>query len=439
MPNRTTNLEPLSEDIPIVETQDVRVEESSEDTSNVCNLCEEIAEEDNYNTDYSVDGIVREVVCDDCIFELYNCYSCEEGMTSDYEELQYNSNGDPYCSDCYYDRYSHCYDCGSEVHNDYVFWSEDNEEPYCEECYSNLAADVDLDSYSVRNTVESESFDNISSSRMVGLEIECYSDGWNYWEESDVDGNWRSVHDGSISAFGDGSRGVEFVSRYPVNGDRLYQDIEYITGYLNNDLDFPFSVNKSCGVHVHVDGRDLDWRGLKAALLIGKSAQDIIYKMMPPSRDQGRWCKRIPLSRRQIMEIDSDQSFIDSWYGAWHVNPSMEKYNDSRYCGMNMHARIIHGSVEFRYHSGTTNLQKILNWVKICTAIVDRAYDIQTNAPSERLCRMYQVAEKRNFTFKEFFQYVVRDPSVELYARNRIKKFYDYNKKEDYEAMEFII
>jgi hypothetical protein len=110
---------------------------------------------------------------------------------------------------------------------------------------------------------------------------------------------------------------------------------------------------------------------------------------------------------------------------------------------MNMHARIIHGSVEFRYHSGTTNFQKILNWVKLCTAIVDRAYEIQEARSMTDLTsyhrKIWDITRERNFTFAEFFRNVVRQPSVELYARHRISKFYDYNKKEDYEAMEFII
>ena len=65
---------PLSEDNPLVEeeeTQDVRVEESSEDTSMVCDLCNEISEEGNYHTNYSVEGVLREAVCDDCMSELY--------------------------------------------------------------------------------------------------------------------------------------------------------------------------------------------------------------------------------------------------------------------------------------------------------------------------------------------------------------------------------
>lgn len=440
MPNRR---EYTRESVAIESPEDIRIEESSEDTSMVCDLCDEISEEGNYCTNYSVEGVAREAVCDDCMSELYNCNSCQDGMTSEYEELHWNNAGEAYCRDCYYDMYSHCYDCGAEVHCDYVMWSEEDEEPYCEDCYDERRQHVDLESYNRRTNIESESFERIISNRMVGLEIECYSDGWNYWDEGDIEGNWRAVHDGSISAYGDYSRAVEFVSKYPVNGDKLWYDIAQITSYLNEDSDYPFSVNKSCGVHVHVDGRDLNHVGLKVAMLIGKSAQDIIYKMMPPSRDNSRWCRRIALSRQKILEIDSNEQFIESWYDAWNVNPSMEKYNDSRYCGMNMHARIIHGSVEFRYHSGTTNFQKIINWVKLCTAIVDRAYEIQEAKSMTDLTsyhrKIWDITRERNFTFAEFFRNVVREPSVELYARHRISKFYDYNKKEDYEAMEFII
>ena len=224
---------------------------------------------------------------------------------------------------------------------------------------------------------------------------------------------------------------MEFVMKHPSSGDRLYYKIKALSKYLDPHS---FFVNRSCGLHVHVDARDCEWRELKNILLLGKSVQDVLYKMLPPSRSSSRWCKRIPMSRSDILNIESNSDFIDAWYNSWGVHPSMEKYNDSRYCGMNMHSRIINGSIEFRYHSGTINQEKILNWVKICTAIVD--VGINT---SKVECNLYNIITGRDLTYEEFFKYLKLDDDVREYVDQRMAKFYNKSKAEDYRVLEYSI
>jgi hypothetical protein len=142
------------------------------------------------------------------------------------------------------------------------------------------------------------------------------------------------------------------------------------------------------------------------------------------------------MSRLGILNIDSNEEFIESWYDSWGTSPSMEKYNDSRYCGMNMHARIIHGSIEFRYHSATINPIKIVNWVKICTAIVDKAKEIAMKPEDNALL---EIIKTRDLNYLEFFDLLDLDDSVEKYVNKRMVKFYNYEKKEDYAAIEYYI
>ena len=427
MPTRTgRSPESLSEDRPVVEYEE----------SYRCDMCSEVQEGTAYEADISINGSSQENVCEECMESIYACEECSEHHTEDSDLMTYSEHGDPYCTDCYYDIYSTCEECSSETHNDYSMYHEGTGCTYCEECYPGDGDDVDLDSYHTREMdSSSESFAKIKSKRLVGLAFECYSDGWDYWDgATEVDGNWRAVHDGSISPWGDRSKGVEFVSRVPKNGDALWKDVEYITDYTSTN----FAVNRSCGVHVHVDGRDLEWKAIKNLLLLGKSVQNILYKMLPPSRDTSRWCKRIPMSRESIRDIGSNQDFIDSWYSSWGVDPSMDKYNDARYCNMNMHARILHGSIEFRYHSGTLNKEKLLHWIRICTSIVDKARDITLNLDHINNQSLHKTIRTRDLTLAEFFVFLGLDSHTEEYVTKRILKFYDYNKKEDYEAIGFI-
>tara|TARA_R110000796_G_scaffold24207_1_gene69133 strand:- start:8042 stop:9334 length:1293 start_codon:yes stop_codon:yes gene_type:complete len=401
----------------------------------ICSSCEEIT--DDYQESIEVDGETKEFLCDSCQEDIYQCDDCGCSMWSESNYLRLTENGDSYCEDCYYEIYSTCDTCELEHTRDELHWSDSNEEYYCEQCYQG-EEEVDLDSYSQRNMGEDARSNRIiKSMRLVGLEVETITKEWNYWDCEDTNHpeTFRPVHDGSIDR-GEGGSGVEWVMRNPSNGDELYNRIANLTEYLSSDFD----VNRSCGLHVHVDARDCEWKQLKHILLLGKAVQDVIYKMLPPSRDNGRWCRRIPMSRSDILAIESNDEFIDAWYNSWGVDPSMEKYNDSRYCGMNMHSRIINGSVEFRYHSGTINQDKILNWTKICTAIVDTGIEISKGGVSAyRSAEILDILINRDLTYEEFFKYLRLDSDVREYVDQRMAKFYDKNKAEDYEVLEYSV
>jgi hypothetical protein len=45
----------------------------------------------------------------------------------------------------------------------------------------------------------------------------------------------------------------------------------------------------------------------------------------------------------------------------------------TRYRKLNIESYVTHGTVEFRQHQGTTNAAKIINWIKLTQAIVERA------------------------------------------------------------------
>lgn len=400
-----------------------------------CSVCSKDVADNNYFTDIEVEGDTNDILCSECYETIVHCEDCGHTMWFDSEYHRLDSNGCNYCEDCYYETYVSCDGCDDEVNRDDIRLNDNDDNYYCENCFPDN--DVDLDSYSNRNMGEDSKSNNIiESMRLVGLEVETITNNWDFWETEDGSNHpneFRPVHDGSIERGNNGS-GVEWVMRTPSNGDDLYNKVSNLTSYLDNS----FSINRSCGLHVHIDARDCDWRQLKHILLLGKSVQDVIYKMLPPSRDNGRWCRRIPMSRPDILAIESNDDFIEAWYNSWDVSPSMEKYNDSRYCGMNMHSRIINGSVEFRYHSGTINQDKILNWIKICTAIVDTGIRICYQSTDESSAIISTITE-RDLTYNEFFKFLRLDKDVKDYVDKRMNKFYNLEKAEDYRVLEYLV
>jgi hypothetical protein len=396
-----------------------------------------------------------EFVCDDCFGDHYaECNSCNEIMVED--DTYWSEGGDSYCNDCYYDHYTHCSDCSCELDVDYANYN-DHGESYCDDCYGD-PTEVDLDSYGVVDIRLSKSFEKNKFARAVGLEIEACNPHYDelerdlYANNFEIKNNWRIVHDGSISPSGEDDVGREFVTRGGLSGDELYMSINNMTSILTRE---DWYVNKSCGLHVHIDARDLRARQLAYILAVAKLCEPVIYKMMPPSRSNTRWAKRIPMSTEQILRIHDEEDFIDAWYRSHGTNPSMEKYNDSRYCGVNMHSRVIHGSIEFRHHSGTLNPEKIINWIEICQSIVKAGLDLHNLVERKQVSGQSMSLSRAKQLMKIWKTMMNRDPKdrycniyemgvildlhilVRAYIHNRIRKFYDSSIQEDYDMIGF--
>jgi hypothetical protein len=116
-------------------------------------------------------------------------------------------------------------------------------------------------------------------------------------------------------------------------------NLKQVCEYLNK---IGAKVNKSCGLHVHLDCRDLkvngEWysRGITTRAKRLGNALPVMLQMVPKSRrNNTRYCAPRVGSRR-----------------------------DSRYVAINTTAIDRFGTIEIRLHSGTTSFTKIMNWVE---------------------------------------------------------------------------
>jgi hypothetical protein len=306
------------------------------------------------------------LVCDKCLEDNYfKCDNCGVSY-SQYECLE-NYSGLEYCETCYYDLYSCCISCDTEVYLDQSYTNNEGE-TLCEHCYEDISKDVDLDSYnSLRmNTETDNTFSRNKFKRMCGVEIETVFLGEGDTNDTDQF-NFNKTSDGSISGYG-----VEWVSA-PMSGDRMFNEIDGICGWLNKN---EYGVNRSCGLHVHIDARDLYWEELCGIMIVGNAAEETLYSMIPKSRETSNWCRKSKLTNEVLLGIKSNKDFTNSWYDYNGESPNLDKYNDSRYTGINMHARVYMGTVEFRHHSGTINPNKINNWITVCQSIVEKGIEL---------------------------------------------------------------
>lgn len=104
------------------------------------------------------------------------------------------------------------------------------------------------------------------------------------------------------------------------------------------------TVNKTCGLHVHFDCRHLSPRSVSnAGARLGRTV-NALKMILPKSRRNNTYCR---LDVNKIRGGD-------------------------RYAFVNLTAYRKHRTLEVRGHSGTTDAQKIIKWIRILRAIMDK-------------------------------------------------------------------
>lgn len=189
--------------------------------------------------------------------------------------------------------------------------------------------------------------------------IACEVQGYNH-HISDV---WKVITDSSIVGC---SNGFELVS--PVlSGNAGIEQVKKVCEALKT---IGVKVNKSCGLHVHIDARQLSVRDIKA--VIGRYAlnEDIIDAFMPISRrgNNNRYCASI------LNDYQSQSQAFQTLEDCITIRDIAEDFaHEDRYFKLNIQSYLRHGSIEFRQHSGTIVADKIVNWIGFCQQFVDGA------------------------------------------------------------------
>lgn len=222
--------------------------------------------------------------------------------------------------------------------------------------------------------------------------ISCFSEGYNH---DDNENYWKIVHDSSC--------GLELVSPILSGVAGLHQ-IEVVCEALN---EVGAKVNKKCGLHVHVDARGLGSKDI-AKVFIGYARYEPLFDaLMPASRRQNmnQYCQSI----KRAVEHANDFGDDAQW--------SYDRYISTRYAKVNLESLIRHGSIEFRQHSGTTDAEKITNWIVLMVGFVEEVikyrmatkqpvmtlasfktlFGIKSNSEDNRIAKLAKYLNKRLF------------------------------------------
>ncbi len=203
--------------------------------------------------------------------------------------------------------------------------------------------------------------------RRFGVEVEFFGidrGRVQLWLNSTAFGaqGWRVVSDGSVQGAVEGRHysGLELVSP-PLRGEAgLTQIREALTWLVDNGA----KVNRSCGLHVHHEARDLGAKGIARMADTWTKHQGLINWLVSESRRDtvSNYYAR-PMTEAVVDGIKraADQGRI----GGAH----------SRYYAVNVASYGRHGTVEIRQHQGTLSFRKIEAWVRLGQGLMDAAVE----------------------------------------------------------------
>lgn len=197
------------------------------------------------------------------------------------------------------------------------------------------------------------------------------------YDHRDETVQWKIVSDASVG--GSGFRGAEVVSPI-LSGIEGFEQIKTVTRVLTN---FGATVNRTCGLHVHHEGRDLMMKQLANVGEIYRVHQSVINMMVPASRRGNQQVcggSEIPANMAAAYQMQSNQLGVNPQNAA----DMMRIAGLSRYFKVNFHALQAHGTIEFRQHQGTLDAQKIISWVVFTQMIVECAKIRKTKSNEDR-------------------------------------------------------
>lgn len=116
-------------------------------------------------------------------------------------------------------------------------------------------------------------------------------------------------------------------------------------------------VNSSTGLHVHIGAESLTEWAYCSVFVNYMHLETVIDTFMAKSRRESnsRWCHSLRRKIKQSIDKRIDMSYA---------------LNNDRYNKVNPCSYSRHKTIEFRQHQGTTDYEKISNWVNFCIKLV---------------------------------------------------------------------
>ena len=192
------------------------------------------------------------------------------------------------------------------------------------------------------------------------INISCFAEGYNH----NVSNNWKAVTDATVH------NGCEVVSPI-LNGAAGIEQAMAVAEALS---DAGASVDRQCGMHVHLDASDLTGNHLINLVKAYYDNEAEIDSLMPVSRrgSNNTMCASVRNNYNLIKGRRNEPAI----YVASSTN---------RYVKLNLASYMRHGTIEFRQHSGTLNARKISMWIRFLSSFVEAQKNNDNAAPEVQI------------------------------------------------------
>lgn len=163
------------------------------------------------------------------------------------------------------------------------------------------------------------------------------------------------VESGSWKVTTDSSCGYEIVSPVLL-GEKGLREVEKVVKLLKVIA----KVNTKCGLHVHIGAQNLTAWDVRNILLRYQNAEKTIDSIMPKHRQKSNcphamslWVTHYYYS---LTKLPKDKVTLKALIALQH----------DRYSKLNLHSLALHGTIEYRQHSGTLSAKRVTNWIQFC-------------------------------------------------------------------------
>lgn len=155
-----------------------------------------------------------------------------------------------------------------------------------------------------------------------------------------------------------------------------YEDLELLQSIIRKLRENGAKSDKSCGIHIHVDGANHNANSLRRLVNFMTSRQDLIYEALEIGNRESDWCKKLNSNLLKAMKENREltkEKAEEIWYSnandGYCGGIDHQHYNSTRYHGVNLHSYFSKGTVEFRLFNSTLHAGKIKAYIQFCLAI----------------------------------------------------------------------
>lgn len=174
---------------------------------------------------------------------------------------------------------------------------------------------------------------------------------------SAVSRSWKIQNDSST-----GSNGLEVVS--PILRDT--EELKKVVTLLKEECEANTSLK--CGIHVHHDVSDLNVSQIKNLYkLYAKYESNAIASIIDPRRKNNRYCMPIASIVDNVLRARTLEGF--------------KNCVSSRYYTVNQKCYVKYGTIEFRGHGTSLNIDTIISWIELTHKIVEAATTVSEVGP----------------------------------------------------------